>query len=145
MPVPIVLSYSHYSFVSEKLEAVVYLGIANSRMKDFFDIWLLSKICDFDGPELTKSVDATFKRRNTKIPDEIPMAFSGEFLKDPDKQAQWRAFARKVNPGKYSPSFEECLELTAGFALPLLRSAGKEELLEMVWPKGGPWQPKRRR
>lgn len=140
MPPPRILSYSRYSYAAEKLEAIVYLGIANSRMKDFYDLWLLIKLFEFDGPAVAESVIATFERRKTPIPADTPLAFSDEFLMDSTKQSQWRAFANKLIPLGKAPSFFECLKSVAKFSQPIFRAANRGTEFNMKWPKSGPWQ-----
>jgi Nucleotidyl transferase AbiEii toxin, Type IV TA system len=81
--------------VAEKLEAMVQLGIANSRMKDFFDLHFLARTFDFDGGLLTKAITATFTRRRTSIPVDEPVAFTETFVEDPQKKAQWTGFLRR--------------------------------------------------
>ncbi len=66
----------------------------NSRMKDFFDLWVIAKTFAFDGAVLAGAVAATFARRQTPFPEAAPIGLSDEFARDPGKQAQWRAFAR---------------------------------------------------
>ncbi|MEW6119217.1 MAG: nucleotidyl transferase AbiEii/AbiGii toxin family protein, partial [Pseudomonadota bacterium] len=87
--------YPRYTVVAEKLEALASLGIANSRMKDYFDLWILSRYTDFDGALLCKAIHATFERRRTPLPDSVPFGLSDEFAQDRQKQTQWQAFLRK--------------------------------------------------
>jgi Nucleotidyl transferase AbiEii toxin, Type IV TA system len=83
LPSPRLLTYPRETVVSEKLEAMVKLGIANSRMKDFYDLHSLSKVFEFDGKALVDAVRATFERRRTALPDGgIPLAFTPEFYED---------------------------------------------------------------
>ncbi|MBN1495391.1 MAG: nucleotidyl transferase AbiEii/AbiGii toxin family protein, partial [Spirochaetes bacterium] len=86
---PRLLCYSRESSIAEKLEAIVKLGVLNSRMKDFYDIWLLSRQFDFDGAKLTEAIRLTFKQRGTAIHAEID-AFAEPFIEA--KQTQWVAF-----------------------------------------------------
>lgn len=95
MPAPKLRAYPRYTVVAEKLEALVWLGIANSRMKDYFDLWILSRHTDFDGALLCKAIHATFERRRTPLPDGVPFGLSDEFAQDRQKQTQWQAFLRK--------------------------------------------------
>jgi predicted nucleotidyltransferase component of viral defense system len=91
---PRVKVYPPESIVAEKLHAIVTLGIANSRMKDFFDLYALVSTHRFDRELLAKAVSRTFRRRKTAIPAE-PFALHEDFYADRQKQAQWRAFLRK--------------------------------------------------
>ncbi len=96
LPAPRLLAYSKETAVAEKFEAMAKLGELNSRMKDFFDIWLLSRSFDFDGPRLCEAIDKTFKRRGTLLPDGEPVALTAEFSGNPEKRAQWAGFIRRM-------------------------------------------------
>lgn len=87
--------YPRYTVVAEKLEALTSLGMLNSRMKDYFDLWILARYSDFDGSILSRAVQATFERRRTAIPEGVPIGLTDEFVHDPQKENQWRAFLRK--------------------------------------------------
>ena len=75
--------------------ALVLLGIANSKMKDFFDLWILSRHSAFDGPILSSAIRATFERRATALPAGQPFGLSEAFVQDARKQTQWKAFLRR--------------------------------------------------
>ncbi len=93
-PAPKLRGYSKESIVAEKFESLVTLGILNSRMKDYFDIWSLSRQFDFDGQALGNAIAKTFSNRGTTIvPD--PVGLTVRFADDPSKKAQWRGFIRK--------------------------------------------------
>jgi len=109
-PEPRLRAYPPETVVAEKLEALVSLGIRNSRMKDFFDLWIMAKTFDFDGSILAAAIGATFARRQTAIPSEKPVAFTPELL----------AFV-------------------AGFAMPVLESVRDGKLFAKKWPAGGAW------
>ncbi len=94
-PAPRLLVYSPESVIAEKLEAMVSLGMANSRMKDFYDIWVLLQQFDLDDTMLATAIRATFERRRTAIPSSVPLALTDEFAGDPDKQRQWIGFLRR--------------------------------------------------
>lgn len=83
------------------------LGIANSRMKDFYDLWTLSRQFDFSGRILCDAIEATFSRRQTDIPREAPLALTTEFTEDAQKQVQWKAFVRKSNLDSSNISLSE--------------------------------------
>ncbi|MEZ5328662.1 MAG: nucleotidyl transferase AbiEii/AbiGii toxin family protein, partial [Verrucomicrobiales bacterium] len=93
-PAPL-LVYCPETTIAEKLHAAEILGTANSRMKDFFDLFWLCKNRDFDGGELHDALRATFERRSTALPVSAPSAFTEAFYSLPDKQNQWAAFLRK--------------------------------------------------
>jgi len=87
--------YPRETVVAEKFEAMVKLGLANSRMKDFYDIWALSREFDFDGGVLSAAIHATFKRRKTALTPTTPLALTPELSGDPLKQTQWKAFFQR--------------------------------------------------
>jgi hypothetical protein len=138
-PAPELLAYPRYTMVSEKLEAMVRLGIANSRMKDFYDVWLLSKLFVFDGRTLCEAVGNTFKRRSTPIPDGLPLAFTNDFRKDVQKQAQWRAFVRKTKPDTAADNLDVVIDDLKAFLMPVVETVRQNRLLELLWAQGGPW------
>lgn len=90
-PAPRVLAYPTYTVVAEKFEAVVSLGTRNTRMKDFHDLWFLSRRFDFDGDMLHRAIAATFARRNTLFADEL-LPFTAVYIDDAERQAQWQGF-----------------------------------------------------
>ena len=94
-PAPHLRMYPPETVVAEKLEAMVSLGMANSRMKDFYDAWVLLSQFDLDDTVLASAIRATFERRRTILPKEMPLAFTDEFAADADKQKQWNAFLRR--------------------------------------------------
>lgn len=93
-PAPQILSYPRETVIAEKFEIMVRLGIFNSRMKDYFDIWFLSKHFEFDGATLIKAIENTFKNRRVTI-ELAPVALSSDFSTNAEKQKQWKGFIRK--------------------------------------------------
>ena len=109
-PGPRLLAYPHETAISEKLEAMVKLGIANSRMKDFHDLHSLATTFAFDGKTLTAAVRATFKRRGTELPaGGVPLAFTPEFYEDENKIKQWNAFCNKNKSYVQQTEFRDIL------------------------------------
>jgi Nucleotidyl transferase AbiEii toxin, Type IV TA system len=96
LPAPRLRTYAPETLIAEKFQAMVVLGRANSRMKDFHDIWTLSRIYDFSHDGLDRAIAATFARRKTPIPIEPPDALTPAFAADPSKQQQWMAFLRGI-------------------------------------------------
>ncbi len=134
LPEPQLRAYPRYTVVAEKLEALTSLGMLNSRMKDFFDLWVLAKHSDFDGALLTQAVTATFERRRTAFPEGIPVGLSDEFVQDEQKNKQWLAFLRK-NALEPMP-FVTVISDLRGFLLPVLASASTGVRHEMTWLAG---------
>lgn len=123
-PAPRLLCYSRESSIAEKFEAMVKLGMLNSRMKDCYDIWLLSRQFDFDGPRLTEAIRLTFERRGTKLPDEI-IPFSELFIEA--KQTLWAAFRNRLDQEHVPVSFKEIVASVDSFLSPIVAvfSSGK--------------------
>ena len=94
-PAPQLRAYPRYTVVAEKLEASVSLGMLNSRMKDYFDLWVLVTYAEFDNAILKKAIQATFERRSTPLPAKLPIGLSDEFANDGQKNKQWLAFLHK--------------------------------------------------
>jgi hypothetical protein len=94
-PAPQLRAYPRYTVVAEKLEASVSLGMLNSRMKDYFDLWVLVTYAQFDNAILRKAIQATFERRSTPLPAKLPIGLSDEFANDGQKNKQWLAFLHK--------------------------------------------------
>ena len=92
LPTPRLHVYPRYTVIAEKYHAIASLGIANSRMKDFFDLWVLTRQSELDPTILRRAIAATFVRRSTALPTNTPVGLSDEFAGDGAKQIQWRAF-----------------------------------------------------
>lgn len=129
--------YPHYTVVAEKFETLSSLGIANSRMKDYFDLWVIAHRSKFDGDLLQQSIRATFSRRKTTLPDESPVGLTETFAHDDQKQKQWKAFLGKN--GLEPVPLEEVVSFLAGFLMPVARAAYNDDPFTYHWPAGGPW------
>lgn len=124
MPAPHLHVYPRYTVVAEKLEALTSLGMLNSRMKDYFDLWVLVRYSEFDRQILIRAIAATFERRQTRIPDGVPIGLSDEFANDSLKEKQWNAFLRK-NSIAPKPLLEVVTDLR-DFLMPVLKSAAQK-------------------
>ncbi len=112
LPSPRLRAYPQEVVIAEKLHAMAVLGMANSRMKDYFDVWMLLHTFDLDPRRLRRAVDATFARRGTPTLSAVPEGLSHAFASDPTKQRQWAAFA--ANLSSPAPSLRQLVdELTA--------------------------------
>jgi predicted nucleotidyltransferase component of viral defense system len=134
------LVYPKESVIAEKLEAMVVLGMRNSRMKDFYDIRELSKRFSFRGAELCQAIAATFHRRQTPIPHDAPFALTSEFASDASKRQQWAGFLRrqKLNP---SPcQLENVIEDIRKFLLPVIEAARSGNDWDAVWEPESGWR-----
>jgi hypothetical protein len=138
-PAPRIRACPRETVVAEKLQAMVVLGIANSRMKDFYDLWVLARQFAFDGATLTRAVRATFNRRKTGMPRETPLALTEEFGRDTAKSVQWKAFLRKNSLERGVPELLDLLSHLREFLLPPLRAASGTASVPASWSAGGPW------
>lgn len=140
-PVPRLRVYPREVVVAEKFHAMVIRGIANSRMKDFFDVWILASIFEFAGPRLSDAVAATFERRNTPLPSNpAPLALTGEFYNDAGKQIQWNAFLRKGRLKIQETDFGKVVLLLREFLMPPTLALAKKQVFKAKWQPGGPWR-----
>ncbi len=94
-PAPTLRVYPVYTVIAEKYQAMVMLGQANSRMKDFFDLAVIARRTELDGATLATAIAATFSRRQTALPTERPLALTQQFSEDAAKLRQWQAFLNK--------------------------------------------------
>ena len=138
---PELLGYTPETTIAEKFEAMVTLDMANTRMKDFLDIWLLAKGRPFDGSVLAKAVDATFSRRKTELPMEAPIALTPAFTDAREKSTQWTSYAKKARVRGDVPSLGEATELINDFLMPVVEALVAEKLFDAEWSPGGPWEP----
>jgi predicted nucleotidyltransferase component of viral defense system len=139
-PAPILLAYPRETSIAEKFEAMVNLGLTNSRMKDYYDIWLLSEQFSFDGEILKAAIIATFKRRQTALPREAPVGLSNEFVSDAGKLAQWKAFVLRSRLDSKELSLERVVERVAAFVMSPSNAATERKSFELTWTKGGAWE-----
>ena len=135
---PVLRAYPPEAVIAEKFQAMVVLGIANSRMKDFFDIWTLAQTHRFDFDLLSGSIRGTFERRRTPLPEGVPMALTGEFLEDHSKQTQWAAFGRRLGL-RDLPPLSLVGEQIAAFLMPLIVDIRAANSVSQTWAPGGRW------
>jgi hypothetical protein len=136
---PVVRAYPPEAVIAEKFQAMVVLGIANSRMKDFFDIWTFASTQHFDISRLANSLRRTFEQRHTPLPEVPPLALTDEFLLDRAKQTQWNAFCKRLGL-RDTPSLDATGPLLVGFLMPAVEQARSRKLDAMTWKPPGPWQ-----
>jgi hypothetical protein len=138
-PSPKIRCYPRETVIAEKFEAMTKLGLYNSRMKDFYDIWHLSRQFDFEGNMLMKAVAETFTQRQTTI-DINPIALTPEFTKDPTKRSQWRGFVSKTRLGAVPPDFDRVVNEISQFLLPLAKAANEKKAFNKLWQAGDDWK-----
>lgn len=137
---PLLRAYRMETTVAEKFDALLSLGILNSRMKDYFDLWFLSKNFAFDGALLAASIQSTCARRGHNLHPFAPLGLTEEFGNDPSRQAVWNAFWRKSVRMDPKLPLLEVVTFAADFLLPPMLAAAKGDSFLFSWKPGGPWQ-----
>jgi hypothetical protein len=140
-PHPRLLVYPKETVVAEKFEAIVQLGIANTRMKDFYDLAALCRTFPFEGAILAKAIRETFGNRGTELPAKgIPLGFTPEFHDDPSKKTQWTAFCSRIPTDPNSTDLKSVVEALKPFLAPVAAVAWEKTSFAKRWKPGGPWQ-----
>lgn len=139
MPVPQVLAYPRETVVAEKYHALVLLGMANTRLKDFYDLWVLAQKYSFDGAIVSSSISSTFERRGTDLPLTEPLALTTAFAQDEGKRTQWQGFLRRSRLDADSLDLSRVIEYLHAFLWPPTIALGKKEAFTLNWAPSGPW------
>lgn len=141
LPAPRLRAYQRETVVAEKFHAMVERGIGNSRMKDYFDLWILTESFEFDGAILMDAIRATFERQRTALPNAVPVGLTRSFGEHPEKLAQWRAFVRRGKLRAGSVNLPEVVTRVHDFLMPLIQALGSGNSFAGQWrPKQG-WKP----
>jgi predicted nucleotidyltransferase component of viral defense system len=140
LPAPRIRGYTRESVIAEKFHAMVRRGLLNSRMRDSFDVWALSRQFDFDGGILMVAVRETFARRNLEV-GLRPVALTEEFAADTAKAAQWRGFLRKSRLEGAPGDLVEVVHAIAIFLGPVAEALHEGRAFEGRWHAPGPWSP----
>ena len=138
-PAPHLATYAQETAIAEKFEAMVVLDLPNSRMKDFFDLWVLCQRYSFQGDILQGAIQATFERRRTAIPGELPTALTIRFSDDPSKQAQWKAFTIRGRLAVQPPALRTAIECIGDFIRPIIGASKEGRQFTAQWNPPGPW------
>lgn len=136
---PRLRAYPRETVVAEKFEAMVKLGQLNSRLKGFFDLWLLSRQFEFDGRLLSEAIARTFENRRTAM-SAVPIALTAAFANDPIKQTQWKGFVRKSRLEIAPAEFPVVVEALGHFLGPLASALTTGQGFALSWHPSGPWQ-----
>lgn len=139
-PAPRIRAYPTVAVVAEKLNAMVVIGERNSRLKDFYDLFVLSTQFEFDRRVLTNSICATFERRQTKIEQAIPVALTARFYADEGRAQQWRSYLKRSNLPNAPADFDQVGERLRSFLLPIWRGAAMKIAFNGHWQPGGGWK-----
>jgi predicted nucleotidyltransferase component of viral defense system len=141
-PAPYLRAYPRETVVAEKYQAAVNLGMANSRMKDFYDLWVMAHRFDFDGLTLSEAINNTFTRRETALPEQNPSGLSSAFYGDKQKNLQWDAFLRKgmLLSTATPPTLKEICQLLETSLIPPTTALISGRAFTEQWQPGGPWK-----
>jgi hypothetical protein len=139
MPAARLKAYRRETVLAEKLEAMVQLGLLNSRLKDYYDCWFLGRNFEFEGDDLSSSIAATFRRRDTPLPPDLPRGLGKDYWSDPARITAWKAFWKKAGTGEEQPELEDVAGFISEFLGPPLLAAARGESFARSWPPGGPW------
>ena len=138
-PAPRVLAYPPETVVAEKLEAMVSLGMASSRMGDLYDLLWMAEHFSFEGATLTRAIESTFDQRQTAAPQQLPTVLTDEFGDSLDKIAQWNAFLESKRLGARRSDLRSVIDGLRTFLLPPLQAVSSGREFKLKWPQGGPW------
>ena len=139
LPAPSLLIYPRETVIAEKFQAMVALGIINSRLKDFYDIWFLCQNFEFQGDILCEALKSTFYRRRTPLPTAVPFALTNEFALDKDKQKQWKSFVNKGQLKTEQVSLPEVIAVIREFLMPPCLATVHLEPFNKIWARATNW------
>jgi len=139
-PRPHLKGYPVESAVSEKFEAMVKLGLLNSRMKDFYDIWLMMRQFDFNGSKLVKALKSTFEHRKTSFPKDTPLFAEEIYDEKSDRQTLWKAFLKKGDIKNTPEKLHAIARRIEGFLIKPLNSINERQRFNRGWKAPGPWK-----
>jgi hypothetical protein len=129
-PAPHLYGYPPETVIAEKFQAMTVLGMANSRMKDFYDIWMLIANFEFAGRVVQAAIERTFQNRSTELPDEKHIVFSDEFAEN--KRDQWIAFSRKLRD-ENTIVMDQIIAIMRDFFFPILHAIQQGTVFKKKW------------
>lgn len=139
---PRILAYQPATAVAEKYQAMIEIGLANSRMKDYHDIWMLSRTLEFDGQDLADAMRATFERRETAVPTETPAELTTEYAGQPGTSRMWDAYRTGLSESAVSPpeDLQDVADAIAAFVLPASIAAARPgAAFDKTWTPADGW------
>lgn len=131
-------AYPPETVVAEKFQAMVALDMINTRLKDFYDLWAIANSFEFDGTVLARAIAATFERRQTKIPEQIPAALTAAYADE--RQAQWAAFLRRTEIALAPEPFPDVQAQIEQLVMPPAAALTGGAAFGGRWRPGGPWE-----
>ena len=139
-PSPHLWAYPKETVVAEKLEAMVSIGMENTRFKDIYDIIILQREFEFDGPLLSKAVSATFKRRGTTVLEDEVHPFGSTYCSEPINQTRWVAFLNKIATAAVTENLCDAIGELSRFCWPLIQSLKDDTILTGTWKPNSCWE-----
>jgi predicted nucleotidyltransferase component of viral defense system len=140
LPAPVLRMYPLETVVAEKFEAIVRYALANTRLKDYYDLWALASSQVIDGAILAEAITNTFARRGTPVPVSAPTGLSLAFTDDPARQRQWGGFLRRVAPAGPPAEFGVVVEVLAGFLMAPAAAAAAGVSFRGRWDPNQGWR-----
>jgi len=138
-PKPHLKGYPIETVIAEKFEAMVKLGSANSRMKDFYDLWLLIRQFDFEGESLARAIEKTFTHRKTIMPDKLPFFAEEIYNEESNRQALWSTFLTKSKIRNTPGTLSEVAKLIEAFLEKPIKALAQKKDFDGKWKAPGPW------
>ncbi len=135
---PRILAYQPVTALAEKFETIVSRGLANSRLRDYYDLWLLLTLRSYEGSEVSAALRATFSHRGTMLPTEVPPGLTSAFFGDSANQAAWRSFLSNRRVEAPSDLEDVCESIITFIMLPAA-AATAGEWFEQTWEPSGGW------
>ena len=138
---PRILAYQPATAIAEKFQAMIEIGLANSRMKDYHDIWMLSRTLEFDGQDLADAIRATFERRETELPAETPAELTREYTGQAETSRMWDTYRKGLSaPASGLPEdFQDVADAIVAFVMPAAAAAASAAAFGKTWVPGSGW------
>lgn len=138
-PKPHLKGYTAESVVAEKFEAMIKLGLLNSRMKDFYDLWLMTRQFDFEGTDLVEAIQRTFSHRKTALPAKPPLLAEEIYDEKSDRQTLWKAFLQKGQISQAPQKLKETARIIEDFLMDPIKAIHEKSEFASEWKASGPW------
>lgn len=138
MDAPRILAYQPLTALAEKFETIACKGVANSRLKDYYDIWLLSQCQGFSGAELSRAISATFRHRGTVLTIEVPSGLTKTFYESANAQAKWRSLLQNTQV-EAPPDLSEICDAIVAFMMPPVIAAATSSAFSLTWEPTSGW------
>lgn len=139
-PAPHLQGYTFESVVAEKFEAMIKLGTLNSRMKDFYDVWLMTRQFNFEGKQLAAAIKATFEHRKTAFPTVKPFFATGIYTEESVQATMWKAFLRKGALKSAPDNMANAVQTIENFLFEPVKAIKDSKELKTTWSAPGPWK-----